>query len=73
MSEKYVWFLNDTIKQLITMSLEIDDTEEFDKGILFGYYKAISHILSQAEAFSIIGKLDMEVQNFIVEKILTQK
>lgn len=55
------------------MSLEIDDTEEFDKGILFGYYKAISYILSQAEAFSIIGELDMEVQNFIVEKILTKK
>jgi hypothetical protein len=54
MSEKYVWFLNDTIKQLIAMSQEIDDTEEFDKGILFGYYKTISHLLSQAEAFNSI-------------------
>lgn len=55
------------------MSQEIDDTEEFDKGILFGYYKTISHLLSQAEAFNIIGELDMKIQNFIVEKILTKK
>lgn len=73
MNEKYVWCLNDTISQRIAMSREIDDTEEFDKGILFGYYKTISHVLSQAEAFNIIGELDIEIPNFIVEKIITKK
>jgi hypothetical protein len=73
MSDKYVWFLNDTIKQLIEMSKKIDDKEEFDKGILFGYYRTISHILSQAEAFNIISELDLEIQNFIAEKIIMKK
>ena len=41
MNNTYIHFLNDTIKQLIELSKEVDKTDEYNKGIIFGYYSAI--------------------------------
>ena len=70
MNNTYIHFLNDTIKQLIELSKEVDKTDEYNKGIIFGYYSAISRILSQLESFDIIDELDEEIKNFIPEIIL---
>ena len=71
----YVYFLNDTLKTLISRALELDteNGDDFHKGILFGYYEAISHLLNQAEVFEISKTLDSYLQHFEAEGILTQE
>jgi len=70
MNDKFVFFLNDTIKELIVRATEAKNKPDFDYGILIGHYNSISLILNQAEAFEILKHLDKEIQDFVPETLL---
>ena len=73
MNDTYKYYLNDSLKQLITMAKEIEITEnnDFNNGKLHGYYTAISRLLNQAEAFGILTNLDKEIIDFNPETLLS--
>ncbi|HAT67870.1 MAG TPA: hypothetical protein DCS66_25265 [Flavobacteriaceae bacterium] len=72
MSNTYIYFLNDSIKQLIELAKAIDPQgDSFKIGIVQGYYESIARLLNQAEGFGILEQLDDEIQNFEVESLLS--
>jgi len=72
MSNSYIYYLNDTIRQLIDLAKEVKETDDYNQGILYGYYASISRLLNQAEAFDIIENLDKDIQNFKPEKLFSK-
>jgi hypothetical protein len=70
MDETCRHYLNDTIGQLIEMAKETENNDEFNQGILFGYFHSISFLLNQANAFQILDLLDKEIQDFIPESLI---
>lgn len=73
MSNSYIYYLNDTIRQLIDLAKAIKETDDYNQGILYGYYASISRLLNQAEAFDIIGNLDKDIQDYTPEKLFSKK
>lgn len=73
MSNSYIYYLNDTIRQLIDLAKAIKETDDYNQGILYGYYASISRLLNQAEAFDIIGNLDKDIQDYNPEKLFSKK
>ncbi len=70
MSDTCILYLNDTINELITSAKNTKKINDFESGILMGYYNSISLLLSQATAFGITQKLDKEIQEFVPESLL---
>ena len=74
MNNEYLNYLNDVLKNLIERALAIKaGSEEFNKGVQFGYYECISHLLNQAEIFDIKENLDQVLQDFDTQSILSKK
>ncbi len=71
--ETYIHYLNDTINQLIELAEEAKSNtkNEFDEGIVHGYYGAILRVLNQLEAFNIKEDLDLKIQEYIPEDLLS--
>lgn len=67
-------FIEDVLIQLIEEAGEIKANafDDFEKGKLFGYYFAISNILSQAAAFGVLDKLPDNIQKFNPEDLLSE-
>lgn len=63
-------FIEDVLNQLIKEANEIKPLEEFEKGKLFGYYFAISHIMNQVEAFGVFDKLPEKLKKFKPESLI---
>jgi len=63
-------FIEDILNQLIEEANEIKASDDFERGKLFGYYFAISNILSQAAAFGVFDKLSKNLQEFKPESLL---
>jgi len=67
------------IEDLLTLLIEeafktkTNAIGDFEKGILLGYYFAISKILNQAVAFGVFDKLPKHLQEFIPEDLLNEK
>jgi hypothetical protein len=70
MENPCIYYLDDTLKELIQRATEMKKKDDFNQGRLFGYYESISLLLSQAEAFQIMESLDKEIQEFIPEQLL---
>ncbi|WP_316634677.1 hypothetical protein [uncultured Flavobacterium sp.] len=70
MDSTYIFYLNDSIKELIRLAQETKKGDLFNDGILFGYYSSISLLLNQAESFNISNQLDGEIKNFNPETLL---
>lgn len=70
MGNTYLHFLNDSIKELISRALDIENDTDFDKGTRLGFYEAISHLLNQAEGFGIFDELDNEIKEFNLESLI---
>ncbi|HLO55318.1 MAG TPA: hypothetical protein VK169_13570 [Saprospiraceae bacterium] len=70
MNEPFINYLNDTIKELIISAKEIKNTDDFNKGLRIGFYKTISILLSQANAFGVYEKLDSEIRDFNLESLI---
>ena len=68
-------FIEDVLNQLIEEAIELKkiNSDEFEKGKLFGYYFSISRILSQAVAFGNFEKLSKELQEFNPESLLDEE
>ena len=69
-TKTYIYYLNDNIKELISMAQKIDKTNEDEFNQLFGYYHSISLLLNNAESFNILDSLNKEIQDFVPEKLL---
>lgn len=65
-------FIEDILNRLIEEAKEIKPVDDFEKGKLYGYYFAISHIMNQAEAFGIFDQLTDKLQQFKPEYLLKQ-
>lgn len=67
-------YVEDILNQLIEEAREIkmNPLDEFEKGKLFGYYFAISKIMSQAEAFNVLKKLPKNLRDFNPEELLDE-
>lgn len=65
-------FIEDILNQLIeeANTIKVNASDDFEKGKLFGYYHAISNILSQAIAFGVFDKLPKDLQEFNPEDLL---
>jgi len=65
-------FIEDILNQLIEEAgkIKTSASDDFEKGKLFGYYHAISNILSQAVAFGVFEKLPKDLQAFNPEDLL---
>lgn len=72
MSNTYIYYLNDTIHQLIDLANEIKDKDAYNQGILYGYYASLSRLLNQAEAFDIIKALDKDIQEYNPEILFSK-
>lgn len=70
MDSTYIFYLNDSIKELIKLAKQIERDDSFNNGVLFGYYSSISLFLSQAEHFNIFDQLDEEIRIFTPETLL---
>jgi hypothetical protein len=70
--KEYELYTLDNISYLIDEAVELakNADDEFKKGKLFGYYEVISHLLNQAEAFGILERLPIKVQEFEPESLL---
>ena len=66
--------IEEILTQLIEESLELRASarNDFENGILFGYYETISKILNQAEAFNMLEKLPTNLQGFSPENLLNK-
>ena len=63
-------FIEDILNQLIREANEIKPVDDFEKGKLYGYYFAISHIMNQAESFGIFDQLTDKLQQYTPEDLL---
>ncbi len=65
-------YLTDVLNQLIEEAIELKSQpqSEFEEGLLTGYYRAISKLLNQAEAFGIAKFLPSDLRQYDVEKLL---
>ncbi len=67
------YYLEDTLNQLLDEALEEKKNakNEFDNGVLIGYYRVILRLLNQAEAFGIKDKLPVKWRDFNPEELLS--
>ena len=70
------YYLQDTFNQLLDRALEEkknaqNSNNEFDKGVLVGYYSVILKLMNQAQAFGIRDKLPPKWRNFNPEELLS--
>ena len=70
------YYFQDTLNQLLDAALEEkqhvkNSKDEFDKGVLVGYYKVILKLMNQAQAFGIRDKLPPKWRNFNPEELLS--
>lgn len=65
-------YLQDVLQQLIEEAVELkaNVNSQVDEGELLAYYKIISRLLNQAEAFGISGKISKELREFVPESLL---
>lgn len=70
MNNTYIYYLNDTLKQLINLAKDVENTDEYYQGVIYGYYASISILLNQAEGFGIIEDLDEDIKDFVPESLL---
>lgn len=73
MSNTYILYLNDTIRQLINLAKDVSQKDEYNEGVVYGYYASISRLLNQAEGFNIIEQLDDDVKNFEPESLISNQ
>ena len=66
------YYLEDTIAQLLEEAILLKENanNDFEKGVLFGYYKTLSRMLNQAEAFEIAQKLPEKILDFDLDSLL---
>ena len=71
----FINFLNDTLKNIIDRAINKVDSnkDEFQKGVQFGYYEAISHFMNQADTFFILDQLDEYLKDFNPDDLLNGK
>ena len=70
MESKYLHYLNDSLNQLISEAKSIKNESEFNNGVRFGLYTAISQLLTQANAFNILAELDEKIKGFDLESLI---
>jgi hypothetical protein len=65
--------IEDILNQLINDALELkhNSTSDFIKAELIGYYKCISKILNQAEAFGMSHLIPENLRDFNAESLIT--
>jgi len=67
-------YIEDVLSQLIEEAYELKKNakNEFDLGGVFGYYRSISSLLNQAEAFGVGDKLPPKLRNFNPEDLISK-
>ena len=65
-------YISDLVTQLITeaKALRSKPLDEFDKGVLYGYYLSIQRMLNLSEGFGYHELLPAELQRFNPEELL---